>query len=178
MFEKVLVAIAIASLLFVGYLLLKAYKPQWFKAEKEAFRPRREVAPPALTPPPMPAPAPTVEKEAVAENRVVAPGGPNPPNAKAPAAPATISPEAAPMDPYDNPNMDTPVRDSMRRPELSFGPGVSNSDASQNVAAGVASPSVSAPVSNFSPEYAQNGGSFMGSVFANDLQPGDDFAEA
>jgi hypothetical protein len=174
MFQKVLVAIAIASLVFVGYLLLKAYKPQWFKTEKEAFRPKREPAAPL----PMPAPAPPVEKAVVVEDRAITPSGPNPPAAKAPVAPATISPEAAPLDPYDNTNMDTPVRDTVRRPELSFGPGVDNTDTAKQVAAGLASPSVSAPVSTFSPDFAQNGGSFMGAVFANDLQTGDEFAEA
>jgi hypothetical protein len=111
--------------------------------------------------------------------REVAPGGPGAPNAAAPPdTPATLSPEVNPIDPYDDKNMEAPIHDSMRHPELSFGPGVENTGMNQLALSGVGSTRASAAESPFSPEFAQNGATFMGSVFANDLKRGDNFAEA
>ncbi|NBP66630.1 MAG: hypothetical protein EBU66_18530, partial [Bacteroidetes bacterium] len=107
---------------------------------------------------------------------VVSPGGPNPPNTAPPDTPATISPEVAPIDPYDDKNMEAPIEDSMRHPELSFGPGVDNSGMNRLATSGIGSAKVTASESQFSPDFAQNGGSFMGSVFANDLTKDDRFA--
>lgn len=175
MFGKVLNVLAIASLLFVGYLMLKAYRPQWFNSlpwMKETFKEKRVTPSP---PPPMPAPAPVVLADPPQAERTVAPAGPNAPAARAPPAAAKISPEASPVDPYESDNMQAPIKDTLTYPEMSFGPGVDNKATNKGVESGAAS---SLSTSNFSPEYAQNGGSFMGSVFANDLQPGDDFASA
>lgn len=176
MFGKVLNVIAIASLLFVGYLMLKAYRPQWFNFSwnAESFNQKKVVAA-APVPPIVLAPAPVVMADPPQPERTVAPSGPNAPSARAPEAPARISPEAGPIDPYESDHMQAPIRDTVTHPELSFGPGVDNNSVKRGVESGAAS-----VVSNssFSPDYAQNGGSFMGSVFANDLQPGDDYASA
>lgn len=178
MFGKVLNALAIASLIFVGYLMLKAYRPQlfnswpWVQQKQESFKLKREVTVPI---PPVPAIAPVILADPVEAERTVAPSGPNAPNARAPAAPARISPEAEPVDPYESEHMQAPIKDTLTHPELSFGPGLDNSSTQRGVESGAASMVSS---SSFSPDYAQNGGSFMGSVFANDLQPGDDYATA
>ena len=37
MFDTLLVALAVSVALFVGYLLLKAYKPEWFGVAKVRF---------------------------------------------------------------------------------------------------------------------------------------------
>jgi hypothetical protein len=183
MFETLALAIGLAALLFVAYLLLNAYYPSLFSAKREKF----VTTPPASGPPvvntinvpvtPPPAPAPPVKVDPPQEKRTVSPGGPNAPNAAAvPDTPATISPEVNPIDPYDDKNMEAPIEDSMRHPELSFGPGVDNSGMNRLATSGVGSAKVVASESQFSPDFAQNGGSFMGSVFANDLSKDDRFA--
>jgi hypothetical protein len=109
------------------------------------------------------------------EKRVVSPGGPNAPNA-AGDSPTTISPEVNPTDPYDDKNMEAPIQDSMRHPEMSFGPGVDNSGMNKLSTSGVGNTKVGAAESPFSPDFAQNGGTFMGSVLANDLTKDDMYA--
>ena len=107
----------------------------------------------------------------------MAPGGPSPPNMQAPMdTPAAMSPEAAPIDPYADRNMEAPIQDSMRHPEMSFGPGVDNSGMNRLATSGVGSTKAMSSESPFSPDFAQNGASFMGSVFANDLTKDDRFA--
>jgi len=87
-----------------------------------------------------------------------------------------MSPEAKPIDPYDDRNMEAPIRDSMRHPELSFGPGVDNTGMNKLATSGVANTKALSAESPFSPEFAQNGGEFMGSVFANDLTKDDRYS--
>ena len=183
MFHIIGLALGIAVLLFVGYLLLKSYYPSLFAKKRDAFMVRAPASGPPVatvinTPPtPAPAPAPPVKVDAPEEERTVSPGGANPPNARAPEETApSISPEAKPIDPYDNTNMEAPIQDSMRQPELSFGPGVDNSGMNKLATSGVGSARVASSESPFSPDFAQNGGSFMGSVFANDLTKDEKFA--
>lgn len=183
MFDKLAVVLGLALLLFACYLLTRAYYPNLFSPKRENFVAR----PPPTGPPvaaatngpavPVPAPAPPPTVDPPLEKRVVAPGGPNPPNMQPPEdTPASISPEAKPVDPYDDKNMEAPIQDSMRHPELSFGPGVDNTGMNKLATSGVASTKALASESPFSPDFAQNGGSFMGSVFANDLTKDDRFA--
>ena len=183
MFDILPLAIGIAALLFCAYLFLRAYKPSWLYPRREPF----VVRPPPMGPPvaapinvpvaPIPAPAPPVKADPPEEERVVSPGGPGAPNAAPPVdTPATISPEAKPIDPYDDRNMEAPIQDSMRHPELSFGPGVENKGMNRLATSGVASTRAASAESPFSPEFAQNGGSFMGDVSANDLSKDDRFA--
>jgi hypothetical protein len=167
MFRTIGLALGIAVLAFGAYLLVRAYYPNLFsQKKKETF---------VVRPPPAAAIAPPVKADPPEEERVVAPAGPNPPNAQAPEAPATISPEAKPVDPYEDNNMEAPIHDSMRQPELSFGPGMDNSGMNK-LATTVGSDRVVSSESPFSPDFAQNGGSFMGAVFANDLTKDDRFA--
>ena len=178
MFNRVLIALAVAALGYVAFLILKAYKPQWFKFTKAGFQDKPKPLPaPAPEPTPGPAPAPVIKADPPPPEKVVAPAGPNAPNQKAEPTAAAISPEAQPIDPYESNEMQAPIHDTVSHPELSFGPGVEQKGTGRP-GAGLASTTVAAPLSSFSPEYAQNGGSFMGSVFANDLQPGDDYATA
>jgi hypothetical protein len=183
MFDTVLLAISIAVFLYVAYLILRAYKPSWFYTQPavEPFVPRAQVPVQRTvinTPPtPIPAPAPPLSQDLPEEPRVVAPGGPNAPNAASDRIPAKISPDAAPVDPYDNTNMEAPIGDTMRFPELSFGPGVENKGIKNGAASGVASTKGVTSESPFSPEFAQNGGIFMGAVTANDLTKDDTYAE-
>jgi hypothetical protein len=92
--------------------------------------------------------------------------------------PGMMPPEVAPIDPFQDSNMETPIKDSMRHPELSFGPGMDNSGIKKGVASGVMSKTTLSSESPFSPEFAQNGGQFMGTVTANDLSHDDTYATA
>jgi hypothetical protein len=83
-----------------------------------------------------------------------------------------------PVDPFHDSNMEAPIKDSMRHPELSFGPGMDNSGIKKAVASGVMNKGALSSESQFSPEFAQNGGLFMGSVTANDLNHDSTFATA
>ena len=179
----ILVALGIAVLLFLAYLAVKAYAPGLFSGKRDNFMVRPPpIGPPVVTtintaPTPTPAPATPVKTDPVQEERAVSPGGPNPPNARAPEeTPPTISPEAKPVDPYDDKNMEAPIQDSMRSPELSFGPGVVNTSMNKLAASGTGSATVTTSESPFSPDFAQNGGTFMGSVLANDLTKDDRYA--
>jgi hypothetical protein len=192
MFDSILLPLAIVVFLYIAYLIAKAYMPtkKWSAALpeltvlspmraiqnidqpgtlKEGFQPQRH-----LNRASGPAIAPEVQEDVSDEApRVVSPGGPNPPNAEAPSQGPIRSPEATALDPYDNKNTELPVTDTMRHPELSFGPGTSNTSTTMNAASGVSSQTAS---SNFSPDFAQNGGTFMGAVFANDLTQGNEYA--
>lgn len=164
-------------------MLLRAYKPDWFRVPGLRVEPFAQTrAPSTINIPaqPIPAPAPAVRQPPPAEEeRTVAPGGPAAPNAAASGMqPTTITPEAAPMDPFDNANMEAPIRDSMRHPELSFGPGVDNRGIKKGAASGVMNKGALSSESPFSPEFAQNGGQFMGDVTANDLSHDDTYATA
>lgn len=198
MFGTISVALAVAASLFIVYLVAKAYYPSWFGASPPPFQVPTVVLPPTTEPfvapkasgppvetgtnspmPPVPAPAPPLKQDPPEEKRVVSPGGPNPPNARAPEdTVASLSPDVKPIDPYDDSNMEAPIHDSMRHPELSFGPGVENTGMNKLATSGVGSTQAMAAESPFSPEFAQNGGGFMGSVFANDLSKDDRFASA
>jgi hypothetical protein len=176
-------ALGIAVLLFVAYLVLRAYFPSLFFGRRDNFMVRAPPTGPPVetqinTPPtPAPAPASPVMVNPPQQERTVSPGGANPPNVLPPVeTPPSISPEANPIDPYDNKNMEAPIQDSMRSPELSFGPGVDNTGMNKLATAGIGSASVTTSESPFSPDFAQNGGSFMGSVFANDLTKDEKFA--
>lgn len=192
MLNKVGIGLVIAIALFVGYLVLRAYKPCWFSAV-EGFVTGNTATPAAARREPFtdsqakkavpvvsdlqPAP-PTLADKPAGPPRVVAPGGPSAPNARPPPMVPRISPDASPLDPYDSTNMQAPIEDTMRYPERSFGPGTVNDGTNISVGSGVASSVANSAVSSFSPEFAQNGGSFMDSVFANDLTQGDEYATA
>ena len=178
MLVNLLVSLAALAL---GYLLIKAYIPSLFKPKIEPFVQQVSEPPAAskinMAPVSVPAPAAPVTQPPLQEERTVSPGGPNPPNAES-NEPATISPDARPIDPYDDANMAAPIKDSLRNPERSFGPGVDNTGVNRVASSGVANAKALSSESPFSPDFAQNGGVFMGAVSANDLSPGDTYATA
>ena len=169
MFQTILISLALLVLSAVGYVFLKAY---WNKSsKKEAFQAATvAVAPASVMPAPATAPIAAVSPE---PPQVTMPAGPNPPSA-APSKKVTFAPETQPRDPYDQPEGEQPMRDSLRHPERSFGPGVDNTDTRIAVDAGVASKNGGM----FSPEFAQNGGEFMEGIGANDAYGEAVFANA
>jgi len=180
MFYTVLIALAIASIAFLGFLLLKSYKPCWF-GEAPATEGFRQMQPNITInmAAPAPAPAPVVQATAVEEApRVVAAATAAPPNAKPPALAPTPSPDVKPFDPYDEKNTEAPIGDSMRYPERSFAPGLNQNGAPNAVGSGVASMQAASSLSTFSPEFVQSGGDFFKGIGANDLSGEPEYAEA
>jgi hypothetical protein len=115
MFNKLLLAVIAAALLFIGYLMLTSYYPQLLG--NESFYPNVEKGA-------MPDTAPPVEYYPPVEPpRVITPGGPSTPNARVPSPPAEIEPpEVKAQDPYDNPNSSSFLQDNLRHPERMFSP--------------------------------------------------------
>ena len=157
MFEKALLVI---GLLLIGYMLypiVTAIIDKYYY-KKDSFKDAR------------PENAPIGEQPPLEKERIVSQAGPNPPNERSSSAErATISPEERPNDPYDEVNTELPIKSNMRHPERSFGPGVDNSGTTRSISAGTASEEVNSSLSSFSPEFAQNGGSFMEGISANDM---------
>lgn len=111
--------------------------------------------------PPMPVP------------RQVSPSGPNPPNARIPEIEARKLDvlNVVPNDPYDEINGSQNMKDNLRYPERSFGPGIINDSKKVYVMNGVASHVINESNNNiqqFSQEMIENGGIFNESYGAND----------
>jgi len=166
MLYSVLILLGILAVLYVAQLALRSYTNKtlsWesFQTSSKHIGPT-QTATTTFTPPPE---AP----------RVVAPSGPSAPNAQGP--PEKRLPEtAAANDPLAEVNSESPITDNLRHPENSFGPGVENNGTRLSVGAGTASNSVQGGVSNFSPEFAQNGGEFMQGISASDAFSSDSYA--
>ena len=178
MFQTILIGISILVISSIAYVLFRAYRNGALRMEMFQSSVKHTMS----SAPPMPEPAPPI-KASLAEEppRVVVPSGPNPPNAAPPAAKGiAFPPETKAHDPFDEVNGETPMRDSMRHPERSFGPGVENSGTQVSLDAGISSQTVQQGISSFSPEFAQNGGEFMSGVMASDAwgSGGDTFATA
>ena len=167
MFQTILIGLSIVVLTAIGYVLFKAWRKG--NERQETFQASLQQVPPAALAP-IPAPAPPVVAQIAEEPpRVVAPAGPNPPSAAPPKKVVTFTPEAEARDPFDELNGENPVKDSLRHPERSFGPGVENMGTNVSRDAGVSADSVRSGVATFSPEFAQNGGEFLNGVGANDM---------
>ena len=159
MFQSVLILLGVAVILYVANLLLKSYLNK--SITWESFQSSPGPAPPSRQP---------ISEE---PPRVVTPAGPSPPNAETPSVRPAPPEKTKPLDPYQEVNSETPIRDNLRHPENSFGPGVENSGTDLSVKSGVASNS---GASQFSPEFAQNGGDFMNGIGAHDAFGSDSYA--
>ena len=180
MLDKILPIICLVLFSYLCFILLRAYRPDWFRTRVVPGAPsavgsvhgsapgsvhgpapgsahlnsdgstkhvepftQTATGPPTASPintpsVPTPSPAPPGRTYEVTEpSRTVAPGGPGAPNAMDASARATISPEVMPIDPYQDSNMEAPIHDSLRHPELSFGPGMDNSGVKKAAASGV-----------------------------------------
>ena len=178
MFQTILIGISLVVISSIGYVLFKAWRA---RAERqEEFQASLKAAATVTEPPAaLSNAAPSVALTPPAETpRVVAPAGPNPPNALSPSKKVTFSPEATPADPFDELNGETPMRDSMRHPENSFGPGVENTGVQRSLDSGISATTVQGGISTFSPEFAQNGGEFMKGIGAHDSWGADTYATA
>ena len=116
------------------------------------------------------APAAAVEEPVPRKELQVSPGGPNPPNAAPPQMVARVAPPPEANDPYDGTHEDADAPEQLRYPERSFSPGVLPTQTVNHENSGLAGPvgESSQAIQQFSPEFVTNGGSFFGSVTANE----------
>jgi len=166
MLNSALIILGILAILYVAHLALRSYTNSvvpWEGFQAVAKQPNIPVPAPVMYTPPVPPPT------------IVAPAGPNPPNSMGPSL-ANPPETALANDPLAEVNSATPIRDTMRHPENSFGPGVENNGTRLSSESGVASNTVAGGVSNFSPEFAQNGGEFMSGIVAHDMFSTDSYA--
>jgi hypothetical protein len=170
MFDKLLMGLGLAVVLFVVWMFVKPsfYEIPGKEQQEYQGQPLDTFIAPAIS----------VQQHARVEPpRKVSPAGPNPPNADSEEV-ATLSPEVAPKDPYDMTNSENIV-DTLRHPERMFSPGVKNNNTTLRVSSAVDTPSVqvtSQALQTFSPETAQNGGFFMQGISANDTQSDAEYA--
>jgi hypothetical protein len=156
---------AVIVLLYLGYnLLLKStpFGSESFESPASAYLP------------------PTLPVEVVAPERVIQSAGPSAPSQAAPLDSARIvmSPQAT--DPYAEPNEGANAPENMRYPERMFRPAPAN-DAVDMITdsgiGGMAQQQTANANETFAPDFAQNGGSFMGEVFANDLDTPSNYSD-
>jgi len=122
----------------------------------------------------VPAPAVIIKQPPpVLPPRQVSPSGPNPPNARIPNVEQrnTDVLNVIPSDPYDETYGSQNMKDNLRRPERSFGPGIMNDGDNIFLRNGVASEitqETQLPIQHYSQEMVQNGGNFNDSYGPND----------
>jgi len=113
--------------------------------------------------------------------RQVSPSGPNPPNARIPEAEARKLDvlNVVPSDPYDETYGSQNIKDNLRYPERSFGPGVVNDIKKLYVDSGVASNRINSTnnrIQEYSQEMVENGGIFNNDYGANDTNLNPNYA--
>ena len=130
----------------------------------------------------IPGPA-TIMKQAqeIPVPREVSPSGPNPPNSRISESEARKLDvlNVIPSDPYDETYGSQNMRDNLRYPERSFGPGVVNDIKKLYVDSGVASPRINSTnnqIQEYSQEMVENGGIFNDGYGANDTNLNPNYA--
>ena len=117
--------------------------------------------------------APLIESPQYREDAQVASGGPNTPSVaspklmKAKLMKAKLSQDPNAQDPYDDTLESANAPEDLRHPERSFGPGVIPDSSELAVQGGLASPDVGhspQAFQQFSPEFANNGGTWLNNV--------------
>ena len=136
---------------------------------------QESFASPYIPVPPMAVESP----KQIPTEQVIAPAGPNPPAQKAPDGVRHVMADEQPVDPYAESEGDAYAPEKLRNPERMFRPAPENNDTSIAAQGGLASTLNAVPqhVGQFAPEMAQNGGFFMDSVAANDLDMHVNFSE-
>ena len=157
--QQLLVAVFVGALLFCIYLYVQ--RTYWKRDEVYEG---------------IPGQAPEVEQPMAEPDQRVTAGGPNTPNQAPPPSHERL-PGPTDSDPYVENYESSAAEENLRHPERLFGPAKTPDVTEYAENSGVAS-SVTAGVSQtFSPEFAQNGGEFIGGgIFANDLTDKTNFA--
>lgn len=155
MTSHILVAVVLAAVLFAGYLYFQK------RVSVEHFE--------------VPAPAPVITQPLPQRKRTVSSGGPTTPNQAPPKDMPAVrlpGPEPSESKEFEENYGSSDMQDNMRYPERLFGAAPAPNQTNTAVESGVASRNnqvVSQAIQTFSPDFAQNGGEFIGGgVFAND----------
>jgi hypothetical protein len=165
----ILKILAAGILLFLLWQLLRNYIniPGISNKESETFIQRPNGLPigggfPSIAPVQM-------DQLPVEEERSIVSSGPNPPDQQIKVK--RIMHEEQPNDPYAEPTEDAYAPENLRHPDGMFRPAPEMGGYDTVSQSGIASHVLNASneaAQLFSPEFAQNGGSFMGDVMAND----------
>jgi hypothetical protein len=148
----------VASSVILAFLIFAVYSWYTTRVQEEGF----DINSQQYEQPPPPTPTP------IFPERTVAPAGPNPPSQMS-KKPAVVVQEERPFDPQEQDYESADLPERLRNPERMFGPGLAN-DGTEPIegVASYASQVTEDAHQTFGPEFAQNGGSFMGAVVAND----------
>jgi hypothetical protein len=159
--------IVVLAILYLGYQLILKHMP--FGSGKETF----ESPALALLPPNLPT-------EVYAGPREIVASGPSPPSQSAPEGEVMVMPPTQALDPYAESQEGANAPERLRNPERMFRP-APNNDAVNAIEdsgiGGMAQQATSNSMQTFAPDFAQNGGSFMGGVFANDTDIPTNFSD-
>jgi hypothetical protein len=159
--------VVVLAILYLGYQLVLKHMP--FGSGKETF----ESPALALLPPNLPT-------ETYAGPREIVGGGPSTPSQAAPENEVVVMPPERALDPYAETHEGANAPEKLRNPERMFRPAPPN-DAVANIEdsgiGGMAQQATSNSMQTFAPDFAQNGGSFMGGVFANDTDIPTNFSD-
>jgi len=150
---RILTAVLIAFCIFVAYSWYSTRNTDGFDINSQTYEPADVYLPPSQP------------------SNVITPGGPSAPNQLSPKHEVVVIPEEKPFDPQSENYESADMPETLRHPERAFGPGMVNDETSQAVESGTASfahMATTKAYQTFGPEFAQNGGSFMGEVIAND----------
>jgi hypothetical protein len=149
---RILAAVLIAFILFGVYSWYTRKPSETFDINKQMYQPTIVTQPP---------PVPVVHH--------VVPSGPNMPSQlPPPTMPPVIIQEERPFDPQEQSHESAAIPEKLRYPERMYSPGLNNDETNTAVTAGIASKVTKQSNQEFGPEFAQNGGNFMGEVVAND----------
>ena len=152
---RLLAAVSIAFIMFAIYswYSTRMSNPEGFDINKQMYAEAEVYTSPVEAP----------------IDRTVSSGGPAAPNQRpSRSQPATIAQEERPYDPQEEEQESASIPERLRHPERMFSPGLNNEDVDTAVTSGIASKVTGEANQVFGPEFAQNGGQFMGEITAHD----------
>ena len=153
---RILTAVGFAFILFAIYswYTTRVANSEGFDINKQMYAEAEVYAPPVEA----------------GTDRMMSSGGPSAPNQRpSRSLPSVIVQEERPYDPQEQDHESSSIPERLRHPERMFSPGLNNEDVDTAVTAGIASNVTLESNQVFSPEFAQNGGTFMDNVVAHDL---------
>lgn len=170
--ESVLKVVIVLVILFLGYQLILKYtvadNDNYVNYTLASGSPAPAGVPPTLPPVAMEGP------------RTIVPSGPSAPSQAAPLDTVRVTAATGAMDPYAEPNEDANAPEKLRHPERMFRPAPNMDEVNMVAESGIGgrATQVAADAAEiFAPEFAQNGGAFMGGVYANDTDLPSNFSD-
>lgn len=169
--ESILKVVIVLVILFLGYQLILKYTvndDSYVNYNQASGSPAQANVPLNLPPVAMEGP------------RTIIPGGPSTPSQAAPLNTARITAATGALDPYAEQQEDANAPEKLRHPERMFRPAPNMDEVNMVAESGIggrATQVAADAAETFAPEFAQNGGEFMGGVFANDTDLPSNFSD-